>query len=155
LFGGEFNLFYILIICVLVVLIIIVFISAVTYRRGIPDDLKKEIAMAKQAQKMGKSPDEIRELRRRRMEKQAGVPEKKRGGLDIEADRGRATLPPMEDKLLPPADLKSKEKGGKKVKGKAVKIKCPKCDKIQLITSSQRPIEFPCGNCGMKLVLKK
>ena len=45
-------------------------------------------------------------------------------------------------------------KEGKKG-GKVVKIKCPKCDKIQTVTTPKRPLEFGCDGCGMKLVLKK
>ena len=48
-----------------------------------------------------------------------------------------------------------KEKPKKKPSGKVIRIKCPKCDKVQTVTSTKRPIEFGCSNCGMKLVLKK
>jgi ribosomal protein S27E len=39
--------------------------------------------------------------------------------------------------------------------GKFIKVKCPKCDEIIQISKEIRPLEFPCPNCGMALVLKK
>jgi uncharacterized membrane protein/ribosomal protein S27E len=134
------NMLYIIMAIALVVVFIIgIIIASVSYSRGIPQDLKEEIAMSKQAARMGKSPEEIKEMRRKRLERGGG--EKKRGGLG----------PAMTDKEPMGGD----EEERPKAPSKAVRIKCPKCDKIQTVPSSKRPIEFGCSNCGMKLVLKK
>jgi ribosomal protein S27E len=37
---------------------------------------------------------------------------------------------------------------------KPVKIMCPRCDKIQVVTSQVRPLDFACKNCGQLLVIK-
>lgn len=138
----------------IIIFIIGVALASVSYKRSIPEHLREEIAMAKQARRMGKSPEEIEDMRRKKYEKQ--MIDKKRPGAGApgaeEGLRPPPTLPAAsEDKLLPPARGK-----GKKAEGdKPVKIKCPKCDKIQKVTSTKRPIEFLCSNCGMKLVLKK
>jgi uncharacterized repeat protein (TIGR01451 family) len=133
------DMLWILIIVVGVVLFIIgITLASISYRRGIPADLREEIAMAKQASRMGKSPEEISEMRRKRFEKSG---DKKKPGLKTERETPRG-----EEEGPGPR---------KKVPGKAVKIKCPKCDRIQAVTTPKRPIEFPCSNCGMKLVLKK
>ncbi len=110
-------------------------LAAASYRRSIPPELREEIAMAKQAARMGKSPEEIREMRAKRFEKPSM--EKKK--------------PTMGEKGLE----EEKETPAKKAPKKGVRIKCPKCDKIQMVTTTKRPIEFSCPNCGMKLVLKK
>ena len=105
---------------------------------------------------MGKSAAEIEEMRKKKFEKQ--FMEKRKAGQLKEDEMARgAALPPMEDKLLPPASGDKGRPGKKKAAGtgKAVKIKCPKCDKIQNVTSTQRPLDILCSNCGMKLVLKK
>lgn len=136
------NLMWILIIVIIVVVFIIgVVIASVTYSRSIPQDLREEIAMAKQAKRMGKSPEEIRDMRLKRMERGGG--EKKRTGL----------MP--EKEIAGPMKEEEPEKPQKGVSGKTVRIKCPKCDKIQTVPSAKRPIEFSCSTCGMKLVLKK
>ena len=109
---------------------------------------------------MGKSPEEIEEMRRRKLEKQGF--DRKKGAVmgDEEAGPGLGpispSLPASEDKLLPPAGgIKGKQGKAPKGPGKKIRIKCPKCDKIQTVTTTKRPIEFLCTNCGMKLVLKK
>jgi hypothetical protein len=143
----------VIIILMIIIFIIGVVLASVSYKRGIPEHLREEIAMAKQARRMGKSPEEIEDMRRKKFEKQ--MMDKKRPGAAApgaeEGLRPPPTLPASEDKLLPPA----RGKGKKTEAGKPVKIKCPKCDKIQKVTSTKRPIEFLCSNCGMKLVLKK
>ncbi|MFW9878237.1 MAG: NEW3 domain-containing protein, partial [Candidatus Thorarchaeota archaeon] len=121
----------ILVIVAIVVFFLALGLASANYRRGIPPELRKEIAMAK----AGKSYSEIEQ--RRQMSSEKFAPEKKKGALK-DSD-----------------ELEEKETPGKKGPGKMVRIKCPKCDKVQNVTSTKRPIEFPCSNCGMKLVLKK
>ncbi len=137
------NILYILIaICLVIVFIIGIVIASVSYSRGIPDDLKEEIRMAKQASRMGKSNEEIQEMRRKRFSERTGFDKKKPGmPMTTPTEREGPALGDDDEKLKGPT--------------KAVKIKCPKCDKIQTVPSAKRPIEFPCMNCGMKLVLKK
>jgi ribosomal protein S27E len=138
------NMLWIIIIIVAVVVFIIgVGLASVSYRSGIPPELREEIAMAKQASKMGKSPDEIRAMRRKRYEGPGALGEKKKPGFKPEKE--------MDDTGVE----EEREKPKKKSPGKVTRIKCPKCDKVQTVTSTKRPIEFPCSTCGMKLVLKK
>jgi uncharacterized membrane protein/ribosomal protein S27E len=126
------DMFWIIIVVVAIVVFFLALgLASANYRRGIPAELREEIAMAKK----GKPYSEIEQ--RRQMSSEKFAPEKKKGALK---DRD---------------DLEEKEKPGKKGSGKLVRIKCPKCDKVQNVTSTKRPIEFPCSNCGMKLVLKK
>ncbi len=132
-------LWIIIIIAIIAVFIIGVVIASVTYSRSIPEDLREEIAMAKQAAKMGKSPEEIKEMRRKRLEKDT-------------IDKKKSGFTPLPERELPGEEAEKTQKG---MLGKAVRIKCPKCDKIQTVPSVKRPIEFSCTNCGMKLVLKK
>jgi uncharacterized membrane protein/ribosomal protein S27E len=134
------NLLWIVIIVALVVVFIVgIVIASVSYSRGIPQDLREEIAMAKQAARMGKSPEEIQDMRRKKLD---------RGGVD----KKRPTFAPEKETSAPEEDSDKPSKG---IPGKAVRIKCPKCDKIQTVPSPKRPIEFSCSTCGMKLVLKK
>ncbi len=141
------TLLMIMIVGLVVVFIVGVIIASMSYSRGIPPDLKEEIALAKQAKRMGKSEEEIQDMRRKRMGKMGA--DKKKPGM------GTASGFDKEVPLLPPGEEEEKEAPRKKGKGKVMRIKCPKCDKIQTVTSAKRPIEFPCTNCGMKLVLKK
>jgi uncharacterized membrane protein/ribosomal protein S27E len=136
-----------MIILIMGVLIFVFFIIGVALasassKRGIPADLKEEIAMAKQAKRMGKSPSEIQDMRKKRLEKGTG------GATFAALDRKRPGMKPEDE------GMEEKEKPAKKP-GKVVKIKCPECDKVQIVTSTKRPIEFPCSDCGRKLVLKK
>jgi uncharacterized membrane protein/ribosomal protein S27E len=134
------DMFWIIIIIVAVVVFIVgIALASASYRSGIPADLREEIALAKQAKRMGKSPDEIRDMRMKKYER--FTPETKRSGLKSDKE-----APAMEDES---------EKPRKRGSGKVTRIKCPKCDRVQTVTSTKRPIEFPCSNCGMKLVLKK
>jgi ribosomal protein S27E len=141
------NLLWIVIIVALVIVFVIgMIIASVSYSRGIPQDLKEEIAMSKQAARAGKSPEEIQEMRRKRLDRGSGERRRATG-----AGAG-ATFSSI-DKEAPGAGEDDAEKP--KGPSKTVRIKCPKCDKIQTVPSSKRPIEFGCSNCGMKLVLKK
>ena len=109
--------------------------------------------MVKQATKSGKSQEEISEMRRKKWEK-TGT-----GGIGLERERkrpGLGTTGAAGELGEGPGETEgSKTAGIGPGPGKAVRIKCPKCDKIQTVPSSKRPIEFSCSNCGMKLVLKK
>ena len=143
LFSG--NILWIVIIGVAVVVFIItIILASVSQRRGIPKDLREEIAIAKQARKLGKSDEEIAEMRRKKIEKFGGA------GAGVER-----TKPGVKGERELKKPEEEKESPRKKAAGKAVRIKCPKCDRIQAVKSTKRPIEFPCSNCGMKLVLKK
>ena len=121
----------ILVVVALVVFFLALGLASANYRRGIPPELRQEIAMAKQ----GKSFSEIEQRRQMRNE-------------NFALDKKKGALKDMDDQ-------EDMEKPGKKGPGKMTRIKCPKCDKVQNVTSTKRPIEFPCSNCGMKLVLKK
>ncbi len=142
-------LYLIFAIIVLVVIFIGFYIGASSQSRNIPPELKEEIDMVKQAYKSGKSSDEIQEMRRKKFDRGGGIErERKRPGLGA-AGAGAAGA------LGEGAAEGVGEKSAGGAPGRSVKIKCPKCDKIQTVPSSKRPIEFSCTNCGMKLVLKK
>jgi uncharacterized membrane protein len=134
-------LYIIMAIVIVVVFIIGIIIASVHYSRGIPDDLKEEIAMAKQAARMGKSPEEISDMRKKRMEKSYGMETRRKPSLTMEKET--------------PVDEEAEKPKSTAGASKPTRIKCPKCDKIQTVPSTKRPIEFGCSSCGMKLVLKK
>ena len=128
---------WIIVIVAIILLIIGLIVGVMSQRRGVPPYLREEIDEVKREIAAGKSIEDVRAERDMRRGKEFGkappVPLKKEEGLEKEG----------------PAP-KEGRKGGK-----VVKIKCPKCDKIQTVTTPKRPLEFGCDGCGMKLVLKK
>jgi uncharacterized membrane protein/ribosomal protein S27E len=128
---------WIIVIVAIILLIIGLIVGVMSQRRGVPPYLREEIDEVKREIAAGKTIEDIRAERDMRRGKEFGkappVPLKKEEGLEKEG----------------PAPKEGK-KGGK-----VVKIKCPKCDKIQTVTTPKRPLEFGCDGCGMKLVLKK
>ena len=122
------------------ILIIIILIFSRT-KKPLPEDLKEEIAKAKaEADKERPKEETPRETDIKKVKKD-----------EIEKLLTKKSLPlPKTQAALPESTEKEKEKPAK-----AVKIKCPKCDIIQTVTSPKRPLEFECEDCGMKLILKK
>ncbi len=123
---------WIIVIVAIILLIVGLIVGAMSQRRGVPSYLREEIEDVKREIAAGKSVEDVRAEREMRRGKDFKAPLKKEEGLEKEAA-------PKEGK-----------KGGK-----VTKIKCPKCDKIQTVTTTKRPLEFGCDGCGMKLVLKK
>ena len=123
-----------------IVLIIIILLFSRT-KRPVPDDLKDEIARAKaEAEKERPREEESEDAETKKVKKE-----------DIEQKL-------LKKKTLPgatPALPESTEKDASEKPTKRVKIKCPKCEKIQTVTSPKRPLDFECDDCGMKLILKK
>jgi uncharacterized membrane protein/ribosomal protein S27E len=131
---------------VIIILAIIAWLSA-SYKRGIPAHLREEIAQAKrEARLVAKAPP--------KPPKPPAVPEKKIPKPPKKPPE-EVPLPPKPPKKKVPPSLPVKKVEEKKPPVAAVKIKCPKCNEIQTVTSPKRPIEFDCSKCGMKLVLKK
>ena len=124
----------------ILILVIIILIFSRT-KRPLPEDLKEEIAKAKaEADRERPKTQEPKEKELKKVKKD-----------EIEKLLTKKSLPlPKTQAALPESTKKEKEKPAK-----AVKIKCPKCDIIQTVTSPKRPLEFECEDCGMKLILKK
>jgi len=123
-----------------IVLIIIILLFSRS-KRPVPDDLKDEIARAKaEAERERPREEEIGDMGTKKVSKE-----------DIEEQLLKKKTLPKAKPALP----ESTEKEGSEKPTKRVKIKCPKCEKIQTVGSPKRPLEFECDDCGMKLILKK
>jgi uncharacterized membrane protein len=107
-------------------------------RRELPPDIKAELSKLRKESDMRRG--------RRDLEKSSEL-DSAAAGKDLALPGSAAgrfkELPPGPD------DLESE------TPRKAVKIKCPKCDRIQTVPSPKRPLEFDCDDCGQKLVLRK
>ena len=140
--GKAATLFYVLIAVVGFLLLFVIILILSRPKRPVPEEYKDEIAKARAEAEKEMAEEE---------EEKAGKKVKKE---DIEKDL-------LKTKALPkgkaPAALpeSTKKDTAEKTPAKRVKIKCPKCESIQTVTSTKRPLEFECEDCGMKLVLKK
>jgi ribosomal protein S27E len=114
-----------ILVIVLVILMLIIAAYAGSQRRGVKK-VREELELAK---------------------KEGTIPDFRPPGAAL---AGTAS---EKDLLAKGEDEKKKEKEEKKKK--SVKVKCPKCDTIQKVTSKKRPLEIECVNCGMKLMLKE
>jgi uncharacterized membrane protein len=133
---------YGLAIAILLVIILAIFAAASVRRRGeLPADVKAELIKLRKES----------EMRKARAELSGG--ETPRGeGVGAAAGAGATALPGVgKYKELPPGPSEGEGEAPKS----DVKIKCPKCDMVQVVPSTKRPLEFECDDCGQKLVLRK
>ncbi|MDP6155987.1 MAG: hypothetical protein QF682_07620 [Candidatus Thermoplasmatota archaeon] len=137
--GAQYTIGGLVVFFIVVIIIVLLFSRS---QRPIPEDLKEEIAKAKA--------EAERERPREKADDEKDVKKVKKD--DIEKLLTKKTLPSKAQAALPQSTKKGKDD---KKPVKQVKIKCPKCEIIQTVTSQKRPLEFECDDCGMKLILKK
>jgi len=137
--GAQYTLGGLVAFFIVVIIIVLLFSRS---KRPIPEDLKEEIAKAKAEAEKDMPKDEEDE--------EKDVKKVKRD--EIEKLLTKKTLPSKAQAALPQSTKKMKDE---KKPVKQVKIKCPKCESIQTVTTQKRPLEFECEDCGMKLILKK
>jgi len=116
---------------IIIILIIIIIALFSRTRRSLPEDYKDEIAKAKSEGDEEEEEEEEEEVEDKKL------------------------LASKERPALPEKAGEEGEEGEDKKPPKKVKIKCPKCNEIQTVTSPKRPLEFECDECGMRLILKK
>ena len=129
------------IVIVLVLAVIVLLFSRP--KKTVPDEFKDEIAKARaEADKSIEEEEEDEDGGRKKISKEKLAKDLVKT-KSLPKSKAPAALP--ESTAKDPA-----EKSGKRVK-----IKCPKCEIIQTVTTTKRPLEFECDSCGMKLVLRK